>query len=153
MMEDDRGKFYWWINVRCLGLKSDSTIEVNMQILSTYFFMYICNTGVYITFEINIFAPPPFLIYIYLFITGFIIMRGCTPQAKHFQSFFSFLPFGIFVYFKSIGENICILFTIWRKICISPPFFIPFQAFAFFPPNLLFGHIFAPSNRKYTPLM
>ena len=99
MMEDDRGKFYWWINVRCLGLKSDSTIEVNMQILSTYFFMYICNTGVYITFEINIFAPPPLpdlylLIYYWLYYNEGVHAAGETFSVIFF--FFAFWHFCIF---------------------------------------------------------
>ena len=72
-----------------------------------------------------IFPPPPFWLIIFPRLK-FFIMRVCAPQVNNFQTFF--LKFCIF---KSIG----------KKICIFPPFFIPFQSF--FSPNLLFGHIFA----------
>ena len=61
-----------------------------------------------------------------------------------------------FVYFKSIGEKICILFTNWGKICISP---------LFYPLSIIFSPtcylvIFLPpprrggANRKiYTPFL
>ena len=42
--------------------------------------------GVYIKFEINIFAPPSW--FIFLPPMKFDIMRGCAPQAKYFQAFF-----------------------------------------------------------------
>ena len=67
----------------------------------------------------------------------FIMMRGCAPQVKSLEPFFC-----NFVYFKSIGDKICILFTNGGRNMHPPPlFFIPFQSFL--SPNLLFGHIFA----------
>ena len=68
--------------------------------------------------------------------------------------YLKFIFFGLFccnfVYFKSIGKNICILFTNWGKNMHFPPFFYP-PSIIFFP-NLLFGHIFAGQTEKYTPL-
>jgi len=95
--------------------------------------------GVYIKFEIHIFAPPPFLIYIF----------SPTEIYYNVQPFFC-----NFVYFKSIGEKICIVFSNWGKN--FSPFFHLFQSF--FIPNLLFGHIDAPppggggQTEKHTPL-
>ena len=55
----------------------------------------------------------------------------------------NFIIFGLkYAYFLPIGE----------KICIPPLFvFIPFQSF--FPPNMIFGHIFWGQTEKYTPLV
>ena len=57
-----------------------------------------------------IFPPPPFWLIIFPRLK-FFIMRGWAPQAKNFQTFF----FLNFVYFKSIEEKICILFTNWGQ--------------------------------------
>ena len=62
-------------------------------------------------------------------------MRGCASQAKNVPPFLS-----NFVHFKSIGE----------KYAFSPLFSSPFNYF--FPPDMLFYHIFAPQE-KYTPLV
>ena len=81
------------------------------------------------------FLPPPFLIYIFS-PTEFYYNEGVREAGEKFSAFFC-----NFVYFKSIGEKIFILFTNWGKNMHFPPF----------SPNLLFGHIFA--NRKiYTPV-
>ena len=109
------------------------------------------NTEVYIVFEIHIFAPPPLLIYISS-PTEIYYNDGVRAAGEKLSAFFCNL-----VYFKSIGENICILFTNRGKICISPTF-NPFF------PNLLFCHIFAPppppgppggegQTEKYTTLI
>ena len=84
-----------------------------------------------------IFLPPPpphFLISIFSQLK-FIIMRVCEPQAKNCLPFFC-----NFVYFKSIGEKICIIFTNWRKNIHFLPFFL--SPFNYFFPQLLYGHIF-----------
>ena len=48
-------------------------------------------------------------------------------------------------------KNMHTFYQLGKKMCIFPPFFIPFQSF--FPPNTLFGHIFIGSNRKiYNPM-
>ena len=76
-----------------------------------------------------IFLPPPphFLISIFSQLK-FIIMRVCEPQAKNCLPFFC-----NFVYFKSIGEKICIIFTNWGKKYAFPPLFL------------------SPFNYSYTP--
>ena len=51
--------------------------------------------------------------------------------------------------FHQLGEKYAYFLPIGEKICVFPPFFIPFQYF--FSPNLLFGHIFAPHPRGNKP--
>ena len=63
------------------------------------------------------------------FLLTLYIMKGCAPIAQKISRFF--------VQFCKI------LFNLEKKICISP-IFVPFQSF--FPPNLLFGHVFAPGG-------
>ena len=64
---------------------------------------------------------------------------GVRAAGEKFVSLFC----GNFVFFKSIGEKICILFTKWGKNWHFPPFFSsPFNHI--FSPKMLFGHIFAP---------
>ena len=72
-------------------------------------------TVVYIKFEYHIFAPPPFLIYIYF------------PNEIYYNEGLALFCCN-FVNFESIGEKICILFTYWWKNMYFPPFFIPFQS-------------------------
>ena len=57
-----------------------------------------------------IFLPPPTFLFIFFPLLTFIIMRGCTSEGKNFQPLFF-----NFVYFKSIGEKICMLFSNWGK--------------------------------------
>ena len=97
------------------------------------------------TKEIHLFAPlPPFFIYIFsqneiYFIKG---ERGEGEKLAFFCNFWS------------IGEKLCILFTNWGTNTHFPLFYILFQSF--FPPKMLFGHIFAQwgggvKTEKYTP--
>ena len=68
-----------------------------------------------------------------------------------------FLQFCIFLVYRiknmhtfhQLGEKYAYFLPIGEKICVFPPFFIPFQYF--FSPNLLFGHIFAPHPRGNKP--
>ena len=95
--------------------------------------------GVYLILN-SYFSPLPFLIYIFS-PTEIYYNEGVLPQAKNFETFFS-----NFVYFKSIGDKIFILFTNMGKICIAPLFLSPFNHF--FPP-ICYLAIF---SEKYTPL-
>ena len=83
-------------------------------------------TGVYIKFEIHIFAYPS--LFIFLAQRKFIIMRWCMPQAKNCKPFFC-----NFANLKSNWEKISILFTFFNN---------------FFLPNMIFGHILWPDKQK-----
>ena len=74
------------------------------------------NTGVYIKFKIHILVPPPFFSS-----TEIYYNEGVRAAGEKFEFFLQFL------YFKSIWEKVTL--PIGGKICISPPFFIPFQSF------------------------
>ena len=92
------------------------------------------SSGVYIKSEIHIFAPHP---------SWFIFF----PK-WNFQPFFC-----NFVYFKSIGEKIWMLFTNWGKNMHFPPLFLsPFNNF--FPPTcyLVIFWGLGGQTEKYTPL-
>ena len=75
-------------------------------------------------------CPLPLLIYIFAPTETFYKMRVCAPQSKKCQPFFCCK----FVYFKSIGEKICILSINWEKICIFP-LFCPLSIIFFIWPN------------------
>ena len=80
--------------------------------------------------------------------------QGCMFNLKFIflppPSWFIFFPSLFccsFVNFKWVGEKICILFTNWGKNMYFPPLFSsPFNHF--FPPNMLFGHIFTRQKLK-----
>ena len=78
----------------------------------------IVQAGVYIKFEIHIFAPPPpFLIYIFPQMK-FNMMSGWA--GGKISAFFSAI-------FSQLGKRYAYFLPIGEKICIFLPFFIPFQ--------------------------
>ena len=80
-------------------------------------------------------------------------MAYSSDRSKSFFDWYLYysLFFGNFVKFKAIGGKYAYFLPIGEKICIFPPFFIPFQSF--FSPNMVFGNIFAnKQTKKYTPL-
>ena len=77
-------------------------------------------------------SPPPFLIYI--FPPNETYYEGVRAAGEKYSAFFC-----NFVNFKSIEENICLLFTNWEKNIRFPPLINPFQSF--FPLHVI-GHIF-----------
>ena len=91
--------------------------EVNNHVIS----------GVYLKFEVHIFAPPPTLLDLYLFPSRFIIMSGCAPQAKNFQPFFSILYI-----LSQQGKNYAYILPIGEKYAF-PPFFCPLSIIFFSP--------------------
>ena len=74
-------------------------------------------------------------------------MRGVRATSEKCQPFFC-----NFVYFESIGEKICILFTNWEKNMHFPPIFYPLSII--FSPQPVIWPYFCPNSQteKYTPL-
>ena len=97
-----------------------------------------CCSGVNVEYEIHIFAPPPFLIYIFPQLT-LTIMRGCAPQVKNFQHFFAILYILI-----QMGKNMHTFYQLEKTYAFFPLFTSPFF------PNLLFCHILQ-TNRNIHP--
>ena len=100
-------------------------------------------SGVYIKFELHIFCPPPFLIYIFA-PTEIYYNEGVCAAGDQFSTFFC-----NFVYFKSIGEKICLLFTNWGKNMHFPPFFYPLSIMYF--PQPVIQPYFCPKQKNIHP--
>ena len=94
--------------------------------------------GCILHLKLIFFAPPPFLIN--FFPNEIYYIEGCAPQGK-----FSALFFAILVILSQLGEKYAYFLPIDEKICIFPPFFIPFQSF--FPQHVIWPY-FCPSPAR-----
>ena len=102
---------------------------------------------------IPLFFVPLWLSWMIFIQRKFVIKRGCALEAKNLSAFFSSI---LYIYINW-GKNMH-TFTnqLGERYAFTRPFIIPFQSF--FPPNMLFGHIFVPppgaggQTEKYTPL-
>ena len=107
----------------------------------------------YIKFEMNFFAPPPFLFYI-CSPNEIYFIEGVRAVGKKISALF--LQF--LVNFKKIGGKICLLFTNWGINMRCPSLFHPLSII-FFRQHVIWPYFCHPrgrrgggSNRKiYTP--